>query len=157
MKRIWLTVAAAIGLAASARADFGGPPPASPPQQMPDIYNAGGYGQPPTPAPDKYGLNPILRRVVWWKKNFGGCANCGPQGGAPVGNPMPYGGMPYGGGMPGMPGGGMPYGGMPGMMGGAGMPGMPGMPGGGMPGTLVFPNHPYSRSPRDYFMAEPGR
>jgi len=24
-------------------------------------------------------------------------------------------------------------------------------------GTLVFPNHPFVRSPRDYFMVEPGR
>jgi hypothetical protein len=146
MKRLWTTVAAAIGLAATARADFGGESPAAPPQ-MPGMYNAGGYGQPPAPAPDKYGLNPILRRVVWWKKDFGGCANCGAPGHATVGGPAPYGGMPYGAGVP--------YGGgMPGMMGGA--PGMPGM-GGQMPGTLVFPNHWYSRGPRDYFMMEPNR
>lgn len=30
--------------------------------------------------------------------------------------------------------------------------GLPGSPGASMPGTLVFPNHPYIRSPRDYFM-----
>jgi hypothetical protein len=154
MKRIFLAVAAAIGLAATAKADFGGESPAAPPPQMPGMYGAGGYGQPPAPAPDKYGLNPILRRVVWWKKDFGGCSNCGTPGHATVGNPAPYGaGMPYGAGVP--YGGGMPPGaGMPGMMGGA--PGMPGM-GGTMPGTLVFPNHWYSRSPRDYFMMEPGR
>ena len=35
--------------------------------------------------------------------------------------------------------------------------GTPGGPGGPQVGTLVFPNHPYARSPRDYFMYEPGR
>ena len=34
--------------------------------------------------------------------------------------------------------------------------GLPGSPGVGMPGTLVFPFNPYTRSPRDYFMYEPG-
>jgi hypothetical protein len=33
--------------------------------------------------------------------------------------------------------------------------GYPGTPGAQMPGTLVFPNHPYMRSPRDFFMWEP--
>ena len=39
---------------------------------------------------------------------------------------------------------------------GAGVPGYPqmGQPGAGMPGTLVFPNHPFARSPRDFFMTE---
>jgi hypothetical protein len=38
-----------------------------------------------------------------------------------------------------------------------------GYPGAGIPqlgppqGTLVFPNHPFVRSPRDYFMYEPGK
>lgn len=38
-----------------------------------------------------------------------------------------------------------------------------GYPGAGIPqlgppqGTLVFPNHPFVRSPRDYFMSEPGK
>lgn len=33
---------------------------------------------------------------------------------------------------------------------------LPGSPGVGMPGTLVFPYNPYVRSPRDFFMYEPG-
>jgi hypothetical protein len=39
---------------------------------------------------------------------------------------------------------------------GAGVPGypQPGQPGMGMPGTLAFPNHPFARSPRDFFMYE---
>ena len=39
---------------------------------------------------------------------------------------------------------------------GAGVPGYPqqGQPGAGMPGTLVFPQHPFARSPRDFFMYE---
>jgi hypothetical protein len=44
-----------------------------------------------------------------------------------------------------------------------GCAGCSGYPGAGIPmqgdprGTLVFPNHPFVRSPRDYFMYEPGK
>jgi hypothetical protein len=40
---------------------------------------------------------------------------------------------------------------------GNGGPGYPGTPAAQMPGTLVFPQHPYVRSPRDFFMAGPSK
>lgn len=75
---------------------------------------------------EKYGWNPLLKL----RSLFGGkkaCGHCGAGG--------PRGG--YGDFAP-----------PPGI-------GYPGTPGSQMPGTLVFPNHPYSRSPRDFFMYEP--
>lgn len=148
MKRYWITAAVALAVSAgAAQADFGGP--MMPPR--PTAHPGGPmYGQPDPAARDRYGLHPMIRRVVWWKADAGGCANCAPQGmGAPVGG-MPMGGHP----MP-MPGGGygMPPGGY-GMGGGVPGAGMPGTPAGQMPGTLVFPNHWYSRSPRDFFMTD---
>jgi hypothetical protein len=73
----------------------------------------------------KYGLLPWLGKNVWWRQNAGACAGCGAQGGM-----LP----PVGQGIPGYP--------------------QQGQPGMGMPGTLVFPNHPFTRSPRDFFMWE---
>ncbi len=134
MKRIWLAMAAAVGLLASAgvsRADFGGSPP---------VVQAGGMPQPQAAenTGERYGLLPIFRRVVWGTKAQSGCvgAGCGNTTGAPrVGGYAPQMGG-YGG-----PQMGMPYG--PGM-------GAPGQP----QGTLVFPNHQFNRSPRDFFMWE---
>jgi hypothetical protein len=71
---------------------------------------------PAGPVGDRYGFNPMLRHMMWWKKDR--CSPC------------------EGGGCGGMPG-----------MGGPGMGGM--MPGGG--GMMAFPNHPFARSPRDWF------
>jgi hypothetical protein len=85
-------------------------------------------------------LLPLFRKAIWWKKDSGGCgttkhgprmSHCGP-GGCGYGGAGGYGMM------------------APGV-------GYPGTPGTQMPGTLVFPNHPFSRAPRDYFMWEPGR
>lgn len=153
MKRIWLAVIAAVAglsVATEARADFGGPPivPASHnhgaiPEAMGGVpmYNEGV----PAPAPaERYGLLPIFKKS-WWKKEKDPCANgaCGSAKHSHGHGPgvihglfAPMGPSAYGAG---------PYGGPPGV-------GMPGTPGAGMPGTLVFPNHPYARSPRDYFM-----
>ena len=143
MKRMILAAAAAAGLAMSARADFGGPavPPPQPGQPMmsPQEYQV---------QRDRYGLLPMLRKVVWWKSA---------EPAAPAqGSPHPTTGY-----VPGMYGPGMGHPGMahpgmghPGMYGpGMGHPGMMGRP----QGTLVFPHHPFARSPRDYFMWEPGR
>jgi len=84
----------------------------------------------------RYGVLPWLRKGFFFKQT-GGCAGCGQQaqggcggvGQSPCGPVAPV---------------------------GAGVPGYPqqGMPGAGMPGTLVFPNHPFARSPRDFFMYE---
>ena len=147
MNRYWITAAVALAMSAgAAQADFGGPMAPPPPTAYP-----GGmmHGQPDPGLHERYGLHPMLRRVVWWKADAGGCANCAPKGvGAPVGG-MPMGGypMPGGYGMGGGHGMGGGYGGVPGA-------GMPGTPAGQMPGTLVFPHHWYARSPRDYFMSD---
>ncbi len=149
MKRMLMAGVAVVGLAVaagSARADdgWGGAPGYG---GMP----SGGYSPPPSyGAPPqggggdgKFGLFPGLRGL-FAKKPSAGCDTCGGAGGHPH---MGHGGG-YGG--PGGPGMGGPGG--PGM-GGPGGPGMGG-PGGlsQQQGTLVFPNHPFVRSPRDYFM-----
>src|SRR5262249_6642315 len=87
-----------------------------------------GMGAPGSMGPGgMYGLNPGLRKM--FKPGYGGCT--GPGCGAGKG------------GYPGYPG----YGGYGGY--GAQPP--------VMQGTLVFPHHPFARSPRDFFMYEPNR
>ncbi len=106
MKKYLFALAACAAIAAAdARADFGTPPAPA---------GAAAAGAPAGGA-NTYGWNPILKRVMFWKKKDD-CAGgkCGPTPGA---------------GVPGIPGNGM-----------------------AMPGTLVFPTHPFARSPRDYFM-----
>jgi hypothetical protein len=96
---------------------------------------------PEAPAGERYGFNPFLRKIVWWKGgSTGGCTNCGSSSGGPAFPPAPG-----------------AYGTPPGL--GAAAPGLgyPGTPGYSMPGTLVFPHHYYMRSPRDFFMWEPNR
>jgi len=139
MKRLMLAAAAAVGVLAMAgesRADFGGAPP---------VMQAGGP-QPPQAKENtagRFGLLPAFQRVVWWgKKEPAGCS--GPGCGGGVRTPHVGGYAPP---MGGQNGPGMGY---PGP--GSGYPG----PGMGQPqGTLVFPNHQFSRSPRDFFMWEP--
>ena len=151
MKRYWITAAVALAVSAgAAQADFGGP--MMPPR--PAAHPGGPmYGQPDPAARERYGLHPMIRRVVWWKADAGGCANCAAGRGS-AGRRDADGRTPdaharrrvrhaarwlrHGWRM------------------GAGMPGagMPGTPAGQMPGTLVFPNHWYSRSPRDFFMTD---
>lgn len=95
---------------------------------------------------DNYGFNPIFRKLIWWHP----CCNAaekprvlgrfgGVWGANPAGLAMLRGGAgcDQGGGYPAVPG-----------------VGYPGTPGGQMPGTLVFPQHPYVRSPRDFFMQD---
>jgi hypothetical protein len=143
MKRMILAAMAAAGLAMTAQADFGGPgmpPPRGQGQPMmsPEEYRI---------QQERYGLLPMLRRVVWWKP-----AAPTPPNGHMMG-PGPQ--HPTTGYVPGMYHPGM---GGPGMYGpGMGGPGMYGPGMGGPQGTLVFPHHPFARSPRDYFMWEPGR
>lgn len=140
MNRIWLAVAAAAGVVATAdvsRADFGGPPVGPPPA----MYGSGGCGP---ECEGRYGLLPLFRKAIWWKKDSGGCGTS--KHGPRMGGCGP-GGCGWGGGHGGY-GTGYPM--TPGV-------GYPGTPGAQMPGTLVFPNHPFNRGPRDYFMWEPGR
>lgn len=106
MKKYLFALAACAAIAAAdVRADFGTPP-----------APAQGGGAPAGGA-NTYGWNPILKRVMFWKKkddcSTGSCntgSKCGPGGCAPQ------------------------------------------APAAGLPGTLVFPTHPFNRSPRDYFM-----
>ncbi len=177
MKRTLMTLAAAAGLALSAqsaRADWGG---YSPPQGGYPMPSASGefhapntlFGMgAPTPgkAPDCYGFLPGLRRAIH------GCDACGGRGGHFAGCHKSGGGLfghHDGCGHGGHGGGCGPFGllGKHGHHGHAGHGGY-GYGHGGhggygdpygmmMQGTLVFPHHTYVRSPRDYFMYEPGR
>ena len=143
MKRLLLAVLA-VGLAAgAARADWGGrqPSPAAsqgPQGQGPEGDAAPAVRRPNTllgmgnaysgAAPEKYGLNPRLRRMF----------RLGSHGGQPQVPPSYY--YPQ-----------MGYG----QNGPAYNPtGYPNGAYGQAQGTLVFPHHPFVRSPRDYFMMD---
>ena len=138
MKRMLLAVAA-LGLTAVAgRADWGGPgvpQGAAGGMQLPQIGGPNtlvGMGGPANGvAPDQYGLNPRLKRL--FRLN-------GPGQPAQVPPSYYYPMMGYGQNGPAYNPNGYP----PGAFGAA-------------QGTLAFPNHPYVRSPRDFFMYEPGR
>ena len=126
MKRIWIAIAAAFGLLASAQFSqandgYGGAPVAALPGPETIVGDSG--------VEHRYGVLPWLRRNLSLK-SIGGCNGCGVghHGGGAVQLPPP------GAGVPGYP--------------------QPGQPGMGMPGTLVFPQHPFVRSPRDFFMWE---
>jgi hypothetical protein len=113
----WTMIAAAaavLGLAATARADFGGPdsPPAGYPV-TPTMHGApAGDASGSCATGEKYGTHPLLRKLCWWKSDPGHARASGSM--RPPGPAAP-------------------------------------------PGTLVFPYHVYNRSPRDFFMWEPGR
>ncbi len=107
MTKYLFAVAACAALAAGeVRADFGTPPAAAAP----------GTSAGPGNTVGQYGWNPIVKRIMFWKKkddcDSGNCGTdkCGPRGCAPQ------------------------------------------APAGMLPGTLVFPTHPFNRSPRDFFM-----
>jgi hypothetical protein len=82
-------------------------------------------------ASAKFGLNPLFARLMFWKKDNGCGLGCGKLGGGLFGcnNCAGQGGYGHG---------------------GAGFNPYPN----GVPGTLVFPNHQYIRSPRDWYMNE---
>ncbi len=135
MKRMLMGIAAFVGVsmlaAESAQAQGGGysmPPPGS----MSGPNTLLGMGAPSAPN-GQYGLAPSLRRA--FRLGGSGCGNpgCGNCGGHSGGPSYGYGA----GGNP--PGYGVNY----------------AQP--TMQGTLVFPNHPFVRSPRDFFMYEPNR
>lgn len=138
MKKILFAMAVAAGVVVSsngANAQWGGPPGAGgmpggmgmgmPPGGMQGMP----YGPPPgaSMAPSgggasPYGWNPMFKKVLWWKKDSS--SPCGKNGkGCADANAVPAPGS-----------------------------GLPGSPGASMPGTLVFPQNPYIRSPRDFFM-----
>jgi len=139
-----------MGLAAasSARADWGGstppiPNPNYPVQPIrselsaPNTLMGLGHAQ-AGKAPDRYGLMPGLRKA--FRVDGAGCSTCGGAGKAGLGLGLFHkGGCSNCGGK-----------------GGGGYDQYPQYPP-MMQGTLVFPNNPYTRSPRDFFMYEPGR
>ena len=152
MKRIFMALAV-MGLAAtgSARADWGAsgaptPQPGGYPIQpirneinAPNTLMGLGAGQPGR-APDRYGMLPGLRKA--FRIGGSGCDSCNSSGGFKGG---------HGGCAGGNCGGGSGHGGG----GGPGYGAYPQYPPVNQ-GTLVFPNHQYVRSPRDFFMYEPG-
>ncbi|MCS6865356.1 MAG: hypothetical protein RMJ56_00875 [Gemmataceae bacterium] len=138
MQRIGLTLAAVIFGTSGLQADWGGrvpPPPGSSGAtlQLPEIGGPNtlwGAGEPYNGvAPDRYGLNPRLKKFF----RIGSLKE-------PASVPPPY------------------YWPMMGynQKGPAYNPqGYPPGAYGPMQGTLVFPHHPFVRSPRDFFMYEP--
>ncbi len=131
MAKFWAAAAAAGALATAGTtwAEPGGPTFAQPAHEM-----TGPGGPPGEYAPtseDVYGAHPLIRKLCFWKKPA-----------APVAPSHKH--APMG-----------PYGPLPGLVPNH-APAGAGVPGPGMPGTLVFPSHTYVRSPRDYFMYEPG-
>jgi hypothetical protein len=140
MKRIVVAMMAAAGVAVaagSAQADPGGfvPPtrgagmtiPAGP-SEGPSSLNPD-YGAPPPPG--RYGVLPCLKRLAFWR---GDCDDCGTGWGWGFG----FGKKKVRVSDPAPTGPVTPY--APATQ-----------------GTLVFPNHPFVRSPRDYFMEGPSR
>jgi hypothetical protein len=101
MRKYLLTLAVVAMAGLTAKADFNAPP----------APGAGGA---------EFGWNPIMKKMLWWKKDKGTHFNKVSAPPAPPGVPQ-FSGGPYG-------------------------------TGPGMPGTLVFPNHAFVRSPRDFFM-----
>jgi hypothetical protein len=83
MRKFIFAVAACAALAAGElRADFGTAPGSAP-----------GTAAGPGNTTGQYGWNPIVKRILWWKKNdcdTGNCATdkCGPRGCAPQAGPM---------------------------------------------------------------------
>ena len=78
----------------------------------------------------RVGINPIFSRLFWWKKAK--CKHCGGLFGPRANSGLGL-GLGHGRGQ------------------GDGFNPYPN----GVPGTLVFPQHPFVRSPRDFWMADP--
>lgn len=84
----------------------------------------------------RYGWNPLLRKLAFWKRDTG-CGTCGSSGGLLSRLRGLVGSHGCGGGC-----------------GGVAAPGAFNPYPNGVPGTLVFPQHPFVRSPRDFFMLD---
>jgi hypothetical protein len=150
MKRMLWSLAVVALAGSVSRADWGGfGPPIPQPGQQPVQPIRGEFAAPNTltgmafshsnKAPDRYGLMPGLRRA-FRLDNSGGCSTCGTNGKPGLfsnGGGCANGNCGHGGG--GYPGYEYPQYPPP------------------MQGTLVFPQHQFIRSPRDFFMYEPGR
>lgn len=134
MNRMLMAVAALVLATGVAHADWGGPgaPPAGSGMTLPQIGGPNtliGMGGPYNGSePDMYGLNPRIKRFFRLK-------SAGEPGAVPPSYYYPQ--MGYNQNGPAY----NPTGYPPGAYGPA-------------QGTLVFPHHPFVRSPRDYFMYE---
>ena len=154
MKRFTITLAAlaALGLTANrASADPGGyAPPGGAAAAVPGFSQMGGPGTligagdlPPGQAPDCYGWTPRVKRLFSRFHFLHGHGHCPPAAGSlyggknPLSNPANWGPAGYGVGGPAYNPTGFPPGTNPMMQ-----------------GTLVFPHHTFTRSPRDFFMYE---
>ncbi|MCE9566023.1 MAG: hypothetical protein K8U57_28715 [Planctomycetes bacterium] len=153
MKKTLIAFATAAGLSvflSSASADPGGYSPPHPgaggggaPFQIGGPDTLLGAGAPTGRAPDRYGWNPIFKKCF----RLGGSGGpAGPQGGNPLNYPGNWAAGGYGQNGPAYNPGGFPP------QGGCGPQGCG--PQGPAQGTLVFPNHSFVRSPRDYFMMD---
>lgn len=126
MKRLWTAAVAGVIVSAGVSLAEPGGPTFAAPPP-----SMGMDGVPEESGPtveDVYGCHPLLRKLCFWKKS------------APPAHGKPIMG---------------PYGQLPGTVPNH-APAGAGVPGSAMPGTLVFPHHPFVRSPRDYFMWQPG-
>jgi hypothetical protein len=155
MTRMLMAMAMGLFGVGSARADWGGSAPPSPqggypvqPVQneftAPNTLMGLGHAQAGR-APDRYGLMPGLRKA--FRVGGAGCDSCGTG----KGGLFSKGGCSTCGGKLGFG-----HGGHAGHGGGYGYDQYPQYPP-MMQGTLAFPNNQYTRSPRDWFMYEPGR
>lgn len=82
MKRMLVVaaVATALGLVASdAKANGWGAAP------VPAPFGAGPQAGPVAPQGDRYGYNPLLRQLMWWKKDRCGAQGYGGAAGGPGG------------------------------------------------------------------------
>ncbi len=148
MKVMTITLAAVAGLGlfvGNASADPGGyVPPGGGGSHGPSFGGMGGPGTligagdlPPGRGPDVYGWSPCLKKLF---HRGGSCGTAAPQTCNPLQNPANWAAGGYGVGGPAY----NPQGFPPGAYG----------PNAPMQGTLAFPNHPFVRSPRDYFMVD---
>jgi hypothetical protein len=148
MKRMMIALATAAGLSLSVNAVSADPGGYAPPIGTAggSVMQIGGPGTllgagdlPPGRGPDRYGLHPKLRKLF----HLGG--SCPPHstdyGKNPLQNPANWAAGGYGAGGPAYNPQGFP-------------PGAYGPGGPMMQGTLVFPNQPFIRSPRDFFMLD---
>ncbi len=140
MKRMLLAAIAAVGLmgvaaangpiAGRATGDCGGGGCGTAAAPLKGLFGTDGCAE--CERNKRFGLHPLLQRLAFWKKD-NQCGTCGLRGKFGLG------------GKDGCGGGGCLGGNCAGQ--GSGFNPYPN----GVPGTLVFPQHPYVRSPRDWY------
>ena len=150
MKRILILAAVCFGLVGTASAQEPVPESAAMGAPVAGVVEGGcggggGCGESAGVARHdaRFGWHPVFRKLAFWKRD-NGRGTCGAGGGGLFGRlrGLFSGGRGAGAG-----------GGAGGFGHGAGGPTFNPYPN-GVPGTLVFPNHPFVRSPRDFFMYE---